>query len=303
MHKSRLSTDAQTQHLIAVTFPAPEIAYYISKARCAAIVASEDSLKLAQSATHLVQPDSVPQVPQLSIFAHLNAPVIPAEDIVLSSGKFANPNQAGLVIFTSGTTGPPKGVVQRRGQLMENAELLADHHRITDQDVAQHLLPVHHATGIGITLLPFLVSGACVEFRSGSFDAAWTWERWRKGGITVFSGVPTLYARLKQYFEDVISHFPQPEREKYIQGARRLRILLCGTSALPGPVQQFWTDLLGGNPVLTRYGATEIGSIFKMDLDPTGTPENSVGRLEAGVSVKISDEGLLMVKGPLMFSR
>ncbi|KAF9892304.1 hypothetical protein FE257_002081 [Aspergillus nanangensis] len=288
---------------IAITLPPAEASYYLRKAKCAAILTASDSSALAQSAAQLAQSADLPRIPQVSIEAHLDAAPLPVENIVLSAGRFLNPNQAGLVIFTSGTTGPPKGVVQRRGQLTENAELIADHHRITETDTAQHLLPVHHATGIGITLLPFLISGACVEFGRGGFDSAWTWNRWREGGITVFSGVPTMYARLKQYFEDVIAQLPAQEQEEYVHGAQRLRILLCGTSTLPGPVQQFWTNLLAGKRILTRYGATEIGSIFKMDLDPTGTPDTSVGRLEAGVSVKISDEGLLMAKGPFMFSK
>ncbi|KAJ5496635.1 hypothetical protein N7463_008622 [Penicillium fimorum] len=287
---------------IAVKLPMSERSYYLRKARCVAILGN-GTLNLALPTAQLPLSESEPQIPHLSITANLNSPDLSAEDIVLSASQFPNPNQAGLVIFTSGTTGPPKGVVQRRGQLLENAELIADHYRITDQDLVQHLLPVHHATGIGITLLPYLVSGACVEFGGGSFDAAWTWSRWRRGGLTVFSGVPTLYSRLKQHFEDVIALLPSQEQATYVEGARKLRILLCGTSALPGPVQQFWTDLMGGRPILTRYGATEIGSIFKVDLDPEGTPANSVGRLEPGVSAKVSDEGLLMVKGPFMFAK
>ena len=279
-----------------------ERSYYLRKARCVAILAN-DNLSLALPTAERFPSESDPQIPQLSITANLNSRDLSAGDIVLAASQFPNPNQAGLVIFTSGTTGPPKGVVQRRGQLLENAELVADHYRITDQDVVQHSLPVHHATGIGITLLPYLVSGACVEFSGGSFDAAWTWDRWRRGGLTVFSGVPTLYSRLKQHFEDVIALLPSQEQASYVEGARKLRILLCGTSALPDPVQRFWTELMDGKRILTRYGATEIGSIFKVDLDPEGTPANSVGRLEPGVSAKVSDEGLLMVKGPFMFSK
>ncbi|GES62412.1 acetyl-CoA synthetase-like protein [Aspergillus terreus] len=283
---------------ISVNVPVKEAIYFVQKAQCAAILCSAAATGLARSTTQQISP-----LAALTIAEHLGATVVAREDIAISSNRFLDLNKAGLVIFTSGTTGPPKGVVHRRGQLTENAEIIAEQYRITDADTAQHLLPVHHATGIGITLLPYLVSGACVEFRSGGFDPAWTWDRWRRPGITVFSGVPTMYTRLKQFFEDVISTMPADARDEYIQAARRLRILLCGTSALPSPVQAFWTELLDGKPILTRYGATEIGSIFKVDLDPGNTPANSVGRLEPGVSIKLTDEGLLLVKGPLMFSK
>lgn len=287
----------------AVSVPVKEACYFVQKAQCAAILCSAAASGLARSTIQQINTSRQPPFAALTIAEHLGTTAVAREDIFISSNRFLDLNRAGLVIFTSGTTGPPKGVVHRRGQLTENAEIIAEQYRITDTDTAQHLLPVHHATGIGITLLPYLISGACVEFRSGGFDPAWTWDRWRRPGITVFSGVPTMYTRLKQYFEDVISTMPADARDEYIQGARRLRILLCGTSALPSPVQAFWTKLLNGKPILTRYGATEIGSIFKVDLDPDYTPANSVGRLEPGVSIKLTDEGLLLVKGPLMFSK
>ena len=114
-------------------------------------------------------------------------------DIIVSSERHLDENAAGLVIFTSGTTGPPKGAVLRRHFISEDTRAVAEHYNITRNDVLLHVLPVHHATGAMINFFPFLASGACIEFRSGSFDAAWMWERWRKGGITFFSGVPTIY--------------------------------------------------------------------------------------------------------------
>ncbi|KAL5359099.1 hypothetical protein BJX96DRAFT_183556 [Aspergillus floccosus] len=283
--------------------PVKEVCYFVQKAQCVAILSSDAASGLAGLTTQQMSSSGQPPLAALTIAEHLGASAVAREDIVITSNRFLDLNKAGLVIFTSGTTGPPKGVVHRRGQLTENAEIIVEQYCITDTDTAQHLLPVHHATGIGITLLPYLISGACVEFRSGGFDPAWTWNRWRRPGITVFSGVPTMYTRLKQHFEDVLSTMPVDVRNEYIQGARRLRILLCGTSALPSPVQAFWTELLDGKPILTRYGATEIGSIFKVDLDPGDTPANSVGGLEPGVSIKVTDEGMLLVKGPLMFSK
>lgn len=296
----------------AVTVPVQEATYFMRTAQCSALLSTDATLPLAQETITSLRDNPAspqnPSIPLLHISTHIAqqsaTTVADPTDIVISSSPFLDLNKAGLVIFTSGTTGPPKGVVHRRGQLTENAEIVAEQYRLTDNDTAQHLLPVHHATGIGITLLPYLITGACVEFRSGGFDPAWTWDSWRRGGITVFSGVPTMYTRLKQYFEEMISLRSLEEQNEYIAGARRLRILLCGTSALPSSVQAFWTKLLGGKPILTRYGATEIGSIFKVDLQPgADLPANSVGRLEPGVSVKLSEEGLLQVKGPLMFSK
>lgn len=225
-----------------------------------------------------------------------------ADDIVISSNRMLDMNGASAVIFTSGTTGPPKGAVQRRTWLTGNAETDGDFYRITEQDVVLHTLPVHHASGVGLTFLPFLTAGACIEFRSGSFSTAWTWERWRQGGLTFFSGVPTIYMRMMRYYEENIANQVPEVRDQYIAGARNIRTMLCGSSALPGPVQDFWEDLRQ-KPILTRYGATEFGAVIKTDLDARGTPRNSVGRVAEGVSLKLEDDGHLLVKCPYMFSK
>lgn len=226
-------------------------------------------------------------------------------DIIISSDKYLDDNAAGVVIFTSGTTGPPKGAVMRRGFVHDAATAVADHYQLNNHDVILHVLPVHHATGIGITFFPFLVSGSCIEFKSGSFDSKWMWERWRRGGLTFFSGVPTIYMRMMRYYEDHLSKLPPGQLEEYIAGAKQFRGILCGTSALPRPFQKFWTSIRGGDMILTRYGATEFGAVFKVPLHPQDTPDGSVGEIVPGVDVKLSDgdEGEVLVKSPYMFSK
>jgi malonyl-CoA/methylmalonyl-CoA synthetase len=119
-----------------------------------------------------------------------------------------------------------------------------------------HVLPVHHNTGLGTSFFPWLVAGACIEFRSGSFSLEWIWNRWLQGGITVFSGVPTIYMRLKWYYEKEIAQLPTEQKERFIIAANQLRILKSGSRALQTDVQIFWTQLRNGRPILTRYGAT-----------------------------------------------
>lgn len=236
------------------------------------------------------------------IAAFFDRALLPVEDIVISSDRVLDMNAPAVVIFTSGTTGPPKGAVQRRHYLSGYAGADAAHYNVNEKDTVLHVVPVHHATGVGLTILPFLLSGACVEFRSDPFDAAWTWERWRQGGLTFFSGVPTMYLRMMRYYEETIAKKPAEVRDQYIAGARGVRVMLCGTSALPAPLQGFWRDLRN-RPILTRYGATEFGTVLKTDPDSLETPRDSVGRLVAGASLKITDEGHLLVKSPYMFSK
>ena len=232
-----------------------------------------------------------------------NSP-LEAHEIVTSSDRFLDDNAPGVVIFTSGTTGKPKGAVHRRAIIHEAARTVSDHYKVTEDDVLLHLLPMHHATGTSISFFPFLIAGACIEFRSGSFDPAWTWERWRQGGLTFFTGVPTIYTRMMRYFEHHISKLPLARQKDYIAGAKQFRGMMCGTSALPRPIQQFWTSIRDGKVILTRYGGTESGAVCKVTLDPGDTPDGSVGEAIPGASVRLSegDEGEVLVKCSSMFS-
>lgn len=112
--------------------------------------------------------------------------------------------------------------------------------------------------GLGTSFFPFLNIGACIEFRTGSFSARWVWDRFREGGITIFSGVPTVFLRLMWHYQQEISQLPQQEVDAYKKGANDLRALLCGSSALQSQVQDFWTNIRNGRPIFVRYGSSEI---------------------------------------------
>ncbi|EEH40099.2 acyl-activating enzyme [Paracoccidioides lutzii Pb01] len=290
---------------ITVLLPVKEASYFVLKAKCAAILSSSDGGKLADLLAAHLEKTTSENIGCVHIARHFMTCPLPQGDIVLSSDKYLDDNGPGVVIFTSGTTGPPKGAVMRRAYLHDTSAAVSDHFGVTEKDVILHVLPVHHATGIGINFLPYIYSGACVEFRSGSFDVVWMWERWKKGGLHIFSGVPTIYMRMMRYFERTIAPLPPHEVYQYIAGARQFRAMLCGTSALPTPVQQFWSKILGGRTILSRYGASEIGPVFTPSVESDPVPPGSVGSVFPGTTVKLSDgeEGEVLIKGPYMFSK
>ncbi|KAJ6143917.1 hypothetical protein N7471_003370 [Penicillium samsonianum] len=272
---------------MAAALPAEEASYFLLKARCVALVASTTSERVAHSVVHYMRESKGVHIPCISpIGSHFRPTLLSADEATISSGPVPDMNAAAL----------------RRSYISGNGEADADYYQITDKDTVLHVLPVHHASGVGLTFLPFLTAGACIEFRSGSFDTAWTWERWRQGGLTFFSGVPTIYMRMMRYYEENIAHQAPEIRDQYIAGARQIRAMLCGTSALPGPVQEFWHQIRD-KPILTRYGATEFGAVIKTELDSDGTPRNSVGCVAEAVSLKLTDEGQILVKCPYMFSK
>ncbi|KAK4545444.1 hypothetical protein LTR36_002794 [Oleoguttula mirabilis] len=292
---------------LSVAVPAAEAVYFATKARAAAVVCSSGApLRLGVALEKMMKDrDPTSTFACVPVAPSTFTPCLRPDQLIVSSDLYLDDNAPGVVIFTSGTTGQPKGAVMRRGYTFEGALAVADHYRITQDDVLLHLLPVHHATGLGIMFFPFLVSGALIEFRSsGGFSPEWTWERWRRGeGLTFFSGVPTIYMRMRRYFETTLAK--RADVGEYVAGARKLRACLCGTSALPKPISDFWTDILG-QKILLRYGATEIGAVFKVPLtNNEDVPDGSVGTLFAGCDVRLSegDEGEVLVKSPEMFSK
>ncbi|GAB7358580.1 hypothetical protein MBLNU230_g2640t1 [Neophaeotheca triangularis] len=283
---------------ISVAVPADEGVYFVQKARAVAMLVAKSLLLLGMEIARIGVGDALPVV---GIRASCGGRCLRPEELVVSSDAPLEDSAPGVVIFTSGTSGPPKGSVMRRSYVFADALGVADFYGLGEGDVVLHCLPVHHATGVGIMFFPALVAGAVIEFRSGGFEAAWIWDRWRKGGVSVFSGVPTIWMRLKRYFEEELAR--RMDVGDYLKGARELRVGLCGTSALPEPIAAFWKRILR-RPILLRYGATEFGAVFRARLDDQNVPHGSVGSLAPGCVVRLSegDEGEVLIKSPEMFS-
>ena len=295
---------------MTVVLPVHEAAYFVNKSKAAAVLVSSSATQLGLSLQLEISSTTNPQFRLIPILPSLFAPTLKPLDITLSSSKYLDDNAPGVVIFTSGTTGPPKGSVMRRAFTFDGALAVAEHYGLTESDSILHVLPVHHATGIGIMFFPFLISGCVIEFRSGAFDESWLWERWRQGAknpdkrISVFSGVPTMYMRMRRHYQRVLSKLGENARKEYVDGAKQFRLCLCGTSALPRPINEFWTELMQKR-ILQRYGATEIGAVFKVVLGDDEVPDGSVGERVPGINLKLSegDEGEILVKSPWMFSK
>jgi malonyl-CoA/methylmalonyl-CoA synthetase len=304
---------------IGIHISAEEASYFVRKAQCRSILVASSATKLGDSLEQFFQRDGKGSTD----LRFISVKVLPDTqiprpcDLIVSSDAYLDENGPGLIIFTSGTTGPPKGAAMRRGFLYNTAVAVADFYHLTQDDVILHILPVHHATGVAVSLLPFLVVGGCVEFNSRSFDPAWLWNRWKEGSrsddrrLTWFSGVPTIYMRMMRHYQlQIAARLPPSEVEAYVSGVRQLKGMLCGTSALPRAMQQFWTDMRSGRPILTRYGGTEIGAVLLVspeDVSATAAtvPEGSVGKIFPGLDVKLSDTvvGEILVKSPHMFSK
>lgn len=291
---------------ITPALPVEEAAYFIERSRAALVLVSSLDLKKCCELEKRIASTSNEHFRGVPIASCIYATTLCSSDILISSDRPLEENAPAVVIFTSGTTGPPKGAVMRRSFVFDCALSVADHYRLAEDDVMLHVLPVHHATGVGINFFPFLISGSRIEFRSGGFDEVWMWERWKQGAtnprrrLTFFSGVPTIYMRMRRHYQRYLVKLPSEELAKYIAGARQFRACLCGTSALPQPLNDFWSTLMQ-KKIVQRYGATEFGAVFKVRLDDKKVPEGSVGQIASGVDIKLSegDEGEVLVKSPV----
>lgn len=294
-----------------------EAAYFVTKARLSLLLVSDEVISHGRDVQlHVRQSEGGLDVPMLSIKRNLpTSTVYSPFEMVISSARHLDDNAPGVVIFTSGTTGRPKGAVMRRAYPHETALAIGEGYDVTHTDVLLHVLPVHHTTGLQTSFFVFLVAGACIEFKR-AFDPAWVWRRWLAGGLTVFSAVPTILLRLKWHYERQIAPLPQVERARYDAAANQFREIMCGSSALQDPVQEFWTSLRGGRPILTRYGATEFPGYLKVPTGARNLPKGCVGLPVPGVEVKLvstegdnhnddnsADEGELLVRSPYMFSK
>ena len=110
-------------------------------------------------------------------------------------GPAPPPDGRALILYTSGTTGKPKGAVHTHGSLAAQVASLSEAWDWSADDAIPNVLPLHHTHGLVNVTLCALANGARVEMLPG-FDAEVCWRRLEEGGLTVFMAVPTVYAKL-----------------------------------------------------------------------------------------------------------
>lgn len=149
-----------------------------------------------------------------------------------------------LVVFTSGTTGAPKGVVLSQRNLLEDARSIKQWHKIDEQTRMMCVLPIHHVNGTVVTLItPFFAGGSTVlnqKFRVSRFFPLIKQEK-----VHIVSMVPTLLQYLNSYYED---------REK--PQTPTLRHVICGAGPLTVKVAETFEDQLGVR-IIHGYGLSE----------------------------------------------
>ncbi len=204
-----------------------------------------------------------------------------------------------LLVYTSGTTSRPKGVLLRHHHLEAQCGAIAQAWQLRSDDVLVHALPLHHVHGLVIALLSMLrVGGSAIMLPS--FDAHAVVAACARA--SVFMGVPTMYARLL----DALDALAPGARATAAATLAQLRLCTSGSAGLPVSLGERWAHYVGRYPV-ERFGMTELGVALSNRLHGERVP-GSVGWPLPGVRVRVVDdsasesaEGELQVAGPAVF--
>lgn len=277
---------------LCLTHPPAEMEYVLTDSDASILVAHPQFEAVARS---LAEKLGIPLV----MTGELRQPASPAVTPV-------SPDRRAMIIYTSGTTGKPKGVVTTHRNIGAQISSLVEAWEWSPEDRILHVLPLHHLHGVINVLSCALWSGAACEMLP-RFDAAKVWERIESGELTLFMAVPVIYHRLIVAWEEADA----ARRAAMTRAASALRLMVCGSAALPVPVFRRWQEI-GGHALLERYGMTEIGMALANPLHGERIP-GSVGRPLPGVEVRLVDEagheiaadeqpGEIEVRGAAVFS-
>nr|WP_189813688.1 acyl-CoA synthetase [Streptomyces olivaceoviridis] len=214
----------------------------------------------------------------------------------------ASDGDPALVVYTSGTTGPPKGAVLPRRALATTLDALADAWRWTGDDVLVHGLPLFHVHGLVLGVLGPLRRGGSVR-HLGRFSPEGV-ARELRAGATMMFGVPTMYHRIAEALPG------DPELAEALAGAR---LLVSGSAALPVHDHERIAAATGRR-VIERYGMTE--TLMNTSVRADGEARaGTVGVPLPGVELRLVEEdgteitaydgesvGEIQVRGPNLFT-
>ncbi len=216
----------------------------------------------------------------------LNIQLVSTEDVLADeAGSLPEiaPERRAMMLFTSGTTNKPKGVVSTHKTIRAQITTLIDAWSWTEDDVIPLFLPLHHIHGIINILSCGLWAGATVHLFA-KFDIPKIGEQIVAGTYNVFMAVPTIYVKLIQYFDTI----DQAEVQKICDGFKDMRLNISGSAACPVKLFNQWKDLTG-QVLLERYGMTEIGMGISNPYDGERRA-GAVGQPLPGVECQLFDE-------------
>jgi malonyl-CoA/methylmalonyl-CoA synthetase len=176
------------------------------------------------------------------------------------------------MLYSSGTTGRPKGVIHTQANLAASLRALGACWRFTPDDVLVHVLPMFHIHGLSFATQLGLLTGCCLHIED-AFHPRRTLEAVGRG--TVFMAIPTFY----------YAFLDRPEFRAMASRWKDVRLFTCGSAPIRPEVLPELESILG-RPVINRYGMTEAHVITSLPLDGPW-PQGSVGAPVDGIEVRV----------------
>ncbi len=278
---------------IAVSHPAAEVEYILTDSQVEILICSSSFENIARPLTEKLGI-------KLLIVNQLQSPFSQKNPLPV-----LHPSDPALLIYTSGTTNRPKGVLTTHAHLESQIRTLGEAWEWKAEDRTLNILPLHHVHGIVNVLGCALFAGASCEMLP-KFEAKTVWDNILEERITLFMAVPTVYTRLIEFWEQ-----QSPEKQELMsEKCQKLRLMVSGSAALPETVLRRWQEI-SGHILLERYGMTETGMILSNPLYGN-RKVGFVGKPLPNVQVRLVDEagqiiiemekaGEIQVRSPSVF--
>jgi long-chain acyl-CoA synthetase len=247
-----------------------EVAFYLEDPEAKLVFAWHDFADAAQEGAEQAGAEVVSVAP--GEFEQLLGQYEPATDVVE-----VDDSDTAVILYTSGTTGKPKGAELTHSNLRKNVEIAAATlAEITPDDVLLGALPLFHSFGQTCGLNCSVYTGSTLTMIP-RFDPEKALEILQRDRVTIFQGVPTMYGAL-------LNH---PGKESY--DVSSLRLCMSGGAAMPGEVMRGFEDAFGCK-VLEGYGLSETSPVASFNHPDRERKVGSIGTPIEGVEMKVVDE-------------
>ncbi|TDQ18965.1 malonyl-CoA/methylmalonyl-CoA synthetase [Algoriphagus boseongensis] len=276
---------------LCITYPLPSLTYVLEDTGAEILIVGQEYMGILED---YAQEKGIKLLTWKELSVRYGHPYLPE----------ISPERGAMILYTSGTTSLPKGVLTTHANIESQISTLVDAWKWSSEDYTICLLPLHHVHGIINVVSCTLWAGATVEFLH-PFDAKQVFETFLQGRVNVFMAVPTIYFKLISEFES----YSETEREALADCMKNFRLMVSGSAALPVSVMEKWKDI-SGHYLLERYGMTEIGMAISNPYDGERRAGH-IGRPLPGVEVRLVDEqnnpivpgspGEIQIKGPSVF--
>ncbi|OGS06722.1 MAG: hypothetical protein A2270_05515 [Elusimicrobia bacterium RIFOXYA12_FULL_51_18] len=263
-----------------------EIRYILENAKCKGVVTAREFLagykgakKRLSSLKFLISADFTGEDDIIDFWHYLNH----AHYHPQTRKSSAEEHDVVSILYTSGTTGHPKGVLLTHHNLIENAKASIQAMEPVKKDVFLALLPMFHTfSWTGNVIIPIILGSKTFIVRSITPPKPWL-DAMGREGVTIMIAVPQIYGVLAKEARGLKKFFLK------FWSMRKVRLCLSGAAPLPHNIKRHFEKVFGLH-ILEGYGLTETSPIVTV-THPKAKKHGSVGKAIPGVKIRIMDEG------------